>query len=44
MLPSLSPSDPLVTVAKTREREEKWLEMLSNWKYWMEKKTSKVSE
>lgn len=35
-------SDPVLGGKKTREREAKWLKMLTNWDHWMEKYESKV--
>ena len=35
-------SEPVVKGKKAREREGKWLTMLSNWDLWMEKYESKV--
>ena len=35
-------SDPKTDVKKNREREQKWLKMLANWKEWMEQKKPRV--
>ena len=35
-------SEPVVTGKKAREREGKWLKMLSEWDFWMEKYPAKV--
>jgi hypothetical protein len=36
--------DPATDAKKTREREQKWLKMLSNWKDWSENKSVKLKE
>lgn len=36
-------SDAANDVKKTREREQKWLKMITNWKDWTDNKSSRVS-